>query len=272
MPLFWLALAFLAGVLLAANVHLLASTWLILAGSTVIGVILLAILSRWLAGRMSMRPPAIQRVPYPFSPAFVVLLSAAAFFGGWRYQSKQPDLSDPGFIASYNLVGEKAILEGVIAAPPDVRDTYTNLRVSVDKIRLASDSTYLYRDVSGLLLVQAPPGETWRYGDRVHAEGKIEIPPEVEEFSYREYLARQGIYSRISWATVQLVHHGQGSPVLAFVYRLKERALATVYGIFPDPEASLLAGILLGIESGIPPQVQEAFKATGTSHIIAISG
>jgi len=33
-----------------------------------------------------------------------------------------------------------------------------------------------------------------------------------------------------------------------------------------------MAGILLGVESGIPLDVQEAFKATGTSHVIAISG
>jgi len=29
---------------------------------------------------------------------------------------------------------------------------------------------------------------------------------------------------------------------------------------------------LLGVETGIPEAVQEAFKDTGTSHIIAISG
>ena len=33
-----------------------------------------------------------------------------------------------------------------------------------------------------------------------------------------------------------------------------------------------MAGILLGVETGIPRPVQEAFKDTGTSHIIAISG
>jgi predicted membrane metal-binding protein len=35
---------------------------------------------------------------------------------------------------------------------------------------------------------------------------------------------------------------------------------------------SLLAGILLGVDSGLPPDVQQAFRDTGTSHIIAISG
>ena len=34
----------------------------------------------------------------------------------------------------------------------------------------------------------------------------------------------------------------------------------------------MLAGILLGVETGIPEAVQQAFRDTGTSHIIAISG
>jgi len=33
---------------------------------------------------------------------------------------------------------------------------------------------------------------------------------------------------------------------------------------------SFFAGILLGVETSIPESVQEAFKETGTSHIIAI--
>ena len=35
---------------------------------------------------------------------------------------------------------------------------------------------------------------------------------------------------------------------------------------------SLLAGILLGVESGIPAEVKQAFQDTGTAHVIAISG
>jgi predicted membrane metal-binding protein len=34
----------------------------------------------------------------------------------------------------------------------------------------------------------------------------------------------------------------------------------------------MLAGILLGVETDIPAEVQEAFKVTGTAHIIVISG
>jgi competence protein ComEC len=45
---------------------------------------------------------------------------------------------------------------------------------------------------------------------------------------------------------------------------------STIDGVNCVP--SLLAGILLGVESGIPDEVDQAFRDTGTSHIIAISG
>jgi competence protein ComEC len=56
------------------------------------------------------------------------------------------------------------------------------------------------------------------------------------------------------------------------LYQLRNAFHRTVESPFPEPEASLLSGILLGIESGISPQIREAFNATGTTHIIAISG
>jgi hypothetical protein len=39
----------------------------------------------------------------------------------------------------------------------------------------------------------------------------------------------------------------------------------------PEPQASLLTGILLGDDVGVPPSLQEAFRIAGTSHILAMS-
>jgi len=63
-----------------------------------------------------------------------------------------------------------------------------------------------------------------------------------------------------------------GSPVYMALYDFKERALANIYRLFPDPESSLMAGILLGVDTGLTQKLQQAFKNTGTAHIIAISG
>jgi competence protein ComEC len=63
-----------------------------------------------------------------------------------------------------------------------------------------------------------------------------------------------------------------GNLVSAALYQFKEKALENIYRLFPDPESSLLAGILLGVDTGLTQQLQQAFKNTGTAHIIAISG
>jgi competence protein ComEC len=40
----------------------------------------------------------------------------------------------------------------------------------------------------------------------------------------------------------------------------------------PQPESGLLEGILLGLENDIPSSLKQAYRDTGASHIIAISG
>jgi competence protein ComEC len=92
------------------------------------------------------------------------------------------------------------------------------------------------------------------------------------DFDYREYLARQDVYSIMSRPRVSVLARDQGFAPLAWLYAFKARAKGVIAQILPEPQASLLTGILLGDDSGITHDVQDAFRATGTSHIIAISG
>jgi competence protein ComEC len=52
----------------------------------------------------------------------------------------------------------------------------------------------------------------------------------------------------------------------------RPRQYSSFARIIPDPEASLLTGILLGVDTGLPENVMDDFSATGTTHVIAISG
>jgi competence protein ComEC len=172
------------------------------------------------------------------------------------------------------------IVEGVVVGKPEARDRYTNLRVEADHLLISNLSDSVTRTVKGLVLIQVPPFTDFCYGDRVRAEGKLQTPTNTSDFGYREYLARQDVYSTphlrfgagvMSRQRVTVLAHDQGFVPLEWLYSFKARAKNVIAQILPEPQASLLAGILLRDDSGIPRSVQDAFRITGTSHIIAIS-
>ncbi len=255
MPLLWLSLAFIAGILFAGRVPLSVLVWLILAGIGLIVFILLRILHRRF--HISFHPLLL------FSP---VLLSSF-FLGAARYQSTVPRV-DAHYIAWYNDREYEILITGSLTEPPDERDSYTNLRLNVTSLA-AGDITL---PVHGLILARVLPGANWHYGDVIRLRGHLQTPPENEDFSYQDYLAHQGILSYMPDAVATLLPTSGGTPVLRVIYTFKEHAVDHIYRIFPDPEASLLAGILLGNDNGLSASLQQAYKNTGTAHIIAISG
>ena len=275
MPLLWLSLAFLTGILLAANLHLPGYAWLGLAGLGLIIALLVYfwrrrsnpshLLGRWslLIDNFSLLTSRLPPLPYSLLPLFL-------FLGAARYQYAQPNLNAPDFIAAYNDSGEELAVQGILSELPEERDQYTQLRLHLEAIQLPGSPDF--QPVSGTLLARSYQPGTWHYGDRLVVEGKLETPPEEEDFSYREYLAQQRIYSWMPFAQVSSIAAGQGNLFWRAMYAFKERALTMVYRLWPDPEASLMAGILLGVDSGIPEEVVQAFQDTGTAHVIAISG
>jgi competence protein ComEC len=283
MPLFWVSLAFLLGILLASQLSLSPTTWIGLAFLALLLPFLrrvsTSLVSRFpslnrlrllrLAGKLGQTIDSINQklprlpalIPYSILPLFLLL-------GAARYQTAQPNLT-PASLAWYNDQPGEVELEGTLIQPPDERDTYTNLRLRIDSLR-PLDSAQPLR-VDGVLLVRASPG-SYTYGDRLRLQGQLVTPAENESFSYRDYLARSGVYSYLAYPRISRLERGLGNPLLSALYTFHHRAVHTIYHIFPDPEASLMAGILLGEPQGIPAQVQADFRATGTSHIIAISG
>jgi competence protein ComEC len=254
LPFFWLSLAFLGGIVFANQVTLTYDIWLILAG-----VFLLFALR-------PNRPAKLLRLST--KSYLIVVLSLVSFcLGGLNYQLRQPNI-DAFHIAWYNDREYDLLVTGILSEPPDYRDTYTNLHINVEAVDTGSGDL----PVQGKLLVRVFPNETYEYGERIRIRGKLITPTENEEFSYRDYLARQGVHSSMSRTEVTRLPGEGGNPIRKAIYAFKDKALENIYLIFPDPEASLLAGILLGVDTGLPGDLQQAFKDTGTAHIIAISG
>ncbi len=195
------------------------------------------------------------------------LCALAFLLGAMRLTLALPQPNEHS-LASLNDRGAVAMISAVVE-PPDVRDRSTYLRVSVQRVQVEED----WQAFSGLALVEVPRETDVRYGDVIEIFGAPTTPFETEDFSYKDYLARQGIYSLVrADESVRVVARGGGNLFFVALYALRDRAFTTIKTTFPEPAASLLAGILLGMDSGIPRDLHDAFAATNTLHIVAISG
>ena len=200
-----------------------------------------------------------------------ILLAAvctlALLGGALRYQLHVRSLNDPEAVASYSNQGW-VTLEGVVRGYPDTKDSSTRLEIESEQLEFKDQAI----QVHGRALVLTSNLPRYRYGDRLRISGILEPVPELEGFDYRKYLAQRGILSYVRHPKIEKVATVQGNPFSSLLSSIKDRAQAVIARLMPEPEASLLQGILLGIRSGIPDDLYEDYNLTGTSHIIVISG
>jgi len=189
-------------------------------------------------------------------------ISAAFTLGGARLAI----LPDSSALAEHN--GFSGTVTGIVVAEPVLRDDRVQLRLQAEEIFVHNRS----QATSGLLLVEARRGVDVAYGDRLRATGALEMPRSWDRFSYADYLGRQGLFSIMRNAALDILQREQGAPLHMLLLRAKASAKRGIADALPEPQASLLTGILLGDESGISPHLKEDFARVGASHVIAISG
>lgn len=196
---------------------------------------------------------------------WAVLAAACVVGGAWRYDSTLPS-TEPQGIARHNG-GEAVRFRAVVSSEPDERDTSVRLRLSAREVFDGG-----WQETSGGVLMRAALYPRYEYGDLLEVTGKLETSPILEDFDYREYLARHGVYSTIAYPKATLLATGQGNPLWARFYDLRADLGSALANALPEPEASLAQGILLGRRTSLPPSLSEAFNDTGTSHLLAVSG
>jgi competence protein ComEC len=169
------------------------------------------------------------------------------------------------------VLGPLVSVEGRLAEEP-VRwaADRTRFLIDVDGLRDGLD----LRPASGRLQVTlygeaAPVGE----GQRVALDLKLSRPRGFKNpgaFDYPAFLRREGILLVGSGRAESLVALTADDP--PWPVRVKRWAVATIGAHLPGTSAALMAGLLLGEKTGLPPEAGEAFRRAGVYHILAVSG
>jgi competence protein ComEC len=93
-------------------------------------------------------------------------------------------------------------------------------------------------------------------------------------FDYGRYLARRGIYATGSLSKgerLEVVQRGS-SGYLAHLSAFRAGLAAHIERMMTEPAGAITQEMVLGIRGGLSPEVREAFSASGTAHLMSVSG
>lgn len=112
----------------------------------------------------------------------------------------------------------------------------------------------------GKIKVVVPPGSGFRYGDEVALQGRVQQPENERDLP-------AAVFPKAA-----LTGRGRGSPIRQALSDLKYKLLQALPRYLPAAEAAFLGGITLGAKASFSPEFIAALAATGTTHLVALSG
>ena len=143
--------------------------------------------------------------------------------------------------------------EATVVAEPNVRGTVAHYIVETPMPGL------------GPVLLTAQPYPRFAYGQRLEVSCK-----KVELTDFSGFTA-QGIWRQCAFPELRAV----GLPAWSLRGTLlgwRSQLGNHIKGVMAEPYASLVTGMLWGDDSGLPTTLTQAFRTTGTSHLLAVSG
>jgi competence protein ComEC len=217
--------------------------------------IAVAFIAALLLGVLGWKKPPFRRLPLRVIILFVCALIVGISHAGWK-TSSMPENDVRRYF------GQSAQWEGVVQEEPDLRSTHQKVTVR----QLKQDG----QPRSGGALLNLPVFPRIRVGDHLEWQGPVEPVPIIETFRYDRYLARRDIYGIVLFPHVSVVRHEENWRAKLFSWKAK--MIMRIQTILEEPHDSFLAGLLFGAKHSMPEFVLSAFRKTGTSHVLALSG
>ena len=190
------------------------------------------------------------RNKYILTASFAILFFV---FGAWLTNGKLENIN------SQNLDGKNFAGKVLVSKEPIVKDKYQNVIV---------------KNTNGLkILLNANLYENLKYGDELELKCTLKIPDnKTEDFDYKMYLAKDGIFYLCQNADYQKTGENRGNKIYLAILDFKNKLSRNINSAIPEPEAALGNGLIFGGNSLLSKDVADNFSKTGLSHIVAVSG
>jgi competence protein ComEC len=202
--------------------------------------------------------------------AVALALIVVALAGGRFLWASDP--GDPHNVATWPA-RHQVTVRGVVSTEPDFYGSSKKaFLVNVSAVQ----GSYGWLPATGQAQVVYPNDgyTTVSYGDDVSVQGTVERPGQGGSgFGQAAPLSLPpGVGARLSSPQITVLDHSGGNPALAWLFALRTQLAAAMAAALPQPAAAVLAGIVLGLKTPALRELQPAFQATGTIHLVVTSG
>jgi competence protein ComEC len=185
---------------------------------------------------------------------------ALAILGLWWGALRETAL-EQSVLASH--LGERAAARVVVTGP--ARRTQFALRAPAQVVRFGDE------ELRERVLLELPPGRAPPQGAILELRARPVEPRGPETgFDERAWLARQGIHVVLRGENPRVV--GRRGGIGGVADRLHAHVEQTLARATAGERRAVLTGIVLGEEGGIDTSLRDAFRASGLTHLLAVSG
>lgn len=194
------------------------------------------------------------------------IFSAGLFILFFGFGMLRFDFVDSNFHPYDFLLETKISLTGLVVDEPEVKENYTRLVVKSD------DEKNKDR-----IIITTNHYPQFNYGDEVKIFGTLKKPEnfktdETREFDYVSYLGKDNIRYQMFYPKIELVSEGNGNLVKEKMFQIKKVFLLQIKKIIPEPQSSLLGGLIVGAKESLGKDLEEKFRKVGLIHLVVLSG
>ena len=177
-------------------------------------------------------------------------------FGVWRYESFKLKTENNQLV---KYIDKEVSFIGIVSERPEPSQSTTKIEVNIE-------------DLNSKVLMTTWKYPEYYYGDKLRIGGGLEEPTFFNDFDYKSYLAKDGIYAVMYQPKIELIEMNCGNFIKEKLLIFKEKLKNSINLIMPAPQSGLLEALFFGDEENISQEWIDKFNNTGTRHITAVSG
>ena len=171
---------------------------------------------------------------------------------------------------NYYKDGEEIMIQAIVIS--DVREKEYNY---VYEIKILRDNNNKYKNTYLYLKISKKATEKLKYGDIIEVNGNfIEASSQRNYggFQYKEYLKSLKIYGTIKANQLKVLSRNRFNDIFSLANQVSSMMKQKIDSSIEERHAAIIKGIIFGDGSDIEEEIQENFRISSISHILAVSG